>query len=81
VRSVDVDGTQVPHVVSVAWVGSIGAALLPVVNVPAGFTPGGLPVGVQVVGPYLSDRRLLRLAEIMTKLAGPGFVAPPLATD
>jgi len=61
-----------------AWCGAIGSALLPVVTLPAGPTPGGLPVGVQVVGPYLGDLRLLRVAEMVDEAAGPGFMAPPV---
>ena len=34
----------------------------PAISVPAGFTPSGLPVGVQLVGPHGSDRRLLEIA-------------------
>jgi hypothetical protein len=30
-----------------------------------------------VVGPFLSDLRLLRIAELMDAAAGPGFSAPP----
>jgi len=76
-RTTNVDGVSIPHVVAVAWCGSIGSVLLPVVNVPAGVTPDGLPVGVQIVGPYLSDLRLLRLAALIERAAGPGFVPPP----
>ena len=36
---------------------------LPVVNVPAGFSPEGLPNGLQLIGPPGSDAKLLRLAE------------------
>jgi Asp-tRNA(Asn)/Glu-tRNA(Gln) amidotransferase A subunit family amidase len=39
-------------------------------------TPRGLPVGVQVIGPYLSDLRLLGVAELIDAAAGPGFAAP-----
>ncbi len=35
---------------------------VPCVNIPAGRGPRGLPVGVQVVGPRLSDARLLAIA-------------------
>jgi amidase len=34
----------------------------PAISVPAGFTPDGLPVGVQIVGPHGADRRLLEFA-------------------
>jgi len=76
-RVLDVDGTSVPHILVLAWCGAIGSALLPVVTVPTGTTPDGLPVGVQVIGPYLSDLRLLRLAQVMDEAAGPGFSPPP----
>jgi len=77
-RSLDVDGTAVSHLVVLAWCGAIGSALLPVVTLPAGPTPDGLPVGVQVVGPYLGDLRLLRVAELVDEAAGSGFTAPPV---
>jgi amidase len=76
-RTVDVDGTAVPHLTLIAWCGAIGAMLLPVVTLPAGRTPSGLPVGVQVIGPFLSDARLLRVAEVLDQVAGPGFTPPP----
>jgi amidase len=57
---------------------AIGVMLLPVVTLPVGLTESGLPVGVQVVGPFLSDLRLLRIAELLDAAAGPGFLAPPV---
>ena len=44
-RVLDVDGVAVPHLVAMAWCGAIGSVLLPVVTLPAGPTPDGLPVG------------------------------------
>ena len=77
-RFLDIDGVSVSHLVAMAWCGAIGSVLLPVVTLPTGFTPDGLPVGVQIVGPFLSDRRLLRLAGVLEEAAGPGFTPPPL---
>jgi amidase len=34
----------------------------PAISVPAGTTPGGLPVGIQIVAPHGADRRLLEVA-------------------
>jgi amidase len=76
-RLLDVDGVMVPHFAAAAWVGAIGGALLPVVTLPTGPGPAGLPVGVQVIGPFLGDLRLLRIAELLDAAAGPGFVPPP----
>jgi amidase len=76
-RFIDVDGTPVSHLVAMAWCGAVGSVLLPVVTLPTGPTPDGLPVGVQVIGPFLGDRRLLRMAALLDVAAGPGFTAPP----
>ena len=75
-RELDVDGIPVSHLVAMAWCGAVGSVLLPVVTLPTGRTPAGLPVGVQVIGPYLSDLRLLGLAALIDEAAGPGFEAP-----
>ena len=34
----------------------------PAITVPCGFTSGGLPVGLQIVGPWLADARVLHAA-------------------
>ena len=75
-REIVIDGQVVSSVDLTAWPGAVGAMLLPSVAIPAGRTAAGLPVGVQVIGPYLHDRRLLRIAALIDE-AGPGFVAPP----
>jgi amidase len=44
--------------------------------VPVGRTAAGLPVGLQIVGPYLEDRTTLAMARHVEELLG-GFVPPP----
>jgi len=39
-------------------------------------TKGGLPVGVQIVGPYLEDRTPIHVAKLMKDVVG-GFTPPP----
>ena len=42
----------------------------PAVSVPAGRDAGGLPIGVQLLGPALSEERLLRAATVIEKGRG-----------
>jgi amidase len=44
---------------------------LPVASVPAGFGPGGLPMGLQLAGPARADLRVLALARAYEGIAGP----------
>jgi amidase len=41
----------------------------PAVSVPAGLTAAGLPVGLQLVGRYGADRRLLEIAAAIIEFA------------
>ena len=62
--------------VSAEGAGFAGVAFLPATAVPAGRTPSGLPVGLQIVGPYLEDRTTLALARVVAEATG-GFEPPP----
>jgi len=75
-RSVVINGRQRPQIETLSWTGLIGVVYLPSTVVPVGFTTGGLPVGIQVVGPYLEDRSTLFVAARLAELTG-GFAAPP----
>lgn len=50
---------------------------LPAISVPCGFTEGGLPIGLQLIGAVTDEALLLRLARAL-ELAHP-FARPPLA--
>jgi len=43
---------------------------IPSLSLPAGMTPGGLPVGLEIDGPLDSDKRLLGIGMAMEKLFG-----------
>jgi amidase len=81
-RVVTINGQQRRYVDLEAWPAIVGAAYLPSSAVPVGVTPEGLPVGMQVVAPYLHDRRAIAvgglLAEACTELGG-GYRVPPAA--
>jgi amidase len=69
------DGSR-PYLDMFGWVGLATVAYLPATVVPVGRTPSGLPVGIQIVGPYLEDRTTLAVARCIEELLG-GFVPPP----
>jgi amidase len=77
-RVVTVNGQLRPYPTLIDWTSLIGSAYLPVTVPPVGRTPDGLPVGVQVVAPYLEDRSALVVAREIAEL-GDGYVPPPLA--
>jgi amidase len=75
-RRLKVDDTEMPYGVQFAWPGVAGAPGLPSTAMPIGRSPQGLPVGMQVIGPFLEDRTPLAFAALMEREFG-GFVPPP----
>jgi amidase len=51
----------------------------PAISVPAGFTPEGLPVGIQIVGRYRDDLGVLQLAHAFEQATQIWNRRPPLA--
>ena len=43
---------------------------LPAISVPAGFTPEGLPVGLQIVGRHHDDWSVLQMAHAFEQASG-----------
>jgi amidase len=75
-RRITVDGRDYPYGDQLVWPGIATGPGLPATAVPLGLSPGGLPVGAQIVGPWLEDRTPLKLAELVEQAFG-GFVPPP----
>ncbi|MFJ4678087.1 amidase [Kitasatospora sp. NPDC088783] len=74
-RRITVDGTDHPYFDQLVWAGLATMPGLPATAVPTGPSAGGLPVGVQLIGPMYEDRTPLRLAELLEEQLG-GFRAP-----
>ena len=58
-----------PQATYIDWLRScsrITVTAHPAISVPAGFTPSGMPVGLQFVGSYGADLRLLQIAQAFT---------------
>ena len=77
-RKLVVDGVTLPFDALESWPALIGSVYLPSTSAPVGRTAASLPVGVQVVSPYLHDRRSIAVAGLLTELTG-GYEVPPLA--
>jgi len=76
-RRIDIDGVSYSYRDTLQVLPSVAtAAGLPATVAPIGRSYGGLPIGVQIVGPYLEDRTTIRFAELIEREIG-GFVAPP----
>jgi amidase len=69
-RTVLIDGEQRPYWVLTAWMAPAGACYLPVTVVPVGCLSDGLPVGIQIVGPYLGDRTTLDIGKRLLAMVG-----------
>jgi amidase len=72
-----IDGVKMDHYVS--WMKSaywITTTFRPAISVPAGFTPEGLPVGVQIVGRYRDDFGVLQIGHAFEQATGFGKRRP-----
>ena len=75
-RTLSVNGKPSPYVPTLlAWAGLATLAYLPSTSVPIGLASDGLPVGMQIIGPYLEDRTCLQFAKLLDELTG-GFRPP-----
>jgi amidase len=75
-RTIVVNGERRPYGDQFSWLQAIGVAHLPAVVAPVGVTAAGLPVGIQIVAPYLEDRTAIDVAKHIAEVVG-GFQAPP----
>jgi amidase len=69
-RLARVGGEQRPYWELVTWMAPAGACYLPATVVPVGRLSDGLPVGIQIVGPYLHDRTTLDVAKHLLAMVG-----------
>ncbi len=64
-RKLTIDGEPASFGDQLAWPGVATLANLPVTATPIGKTRDGLPIGAQVIGPYLGDRTTLAFARMI----------------
>lgn len=79
-RRIGIDGKDYCYPDQLSWPGVATLPGLPATAIPLGPTAAGLPVGVQILGPWLEDRTTIKLAELIEREFG-GFVPPPVFND
>ena len=75
-RQVEIDGKLYPYFDQMVWPGVATLPALPATAAPIAISDKGLPIGVQIIGPYLEDRTTIAFAALMEREFG-GFVPPP----
>ena len=76
-RTVATPEGERPYADQAFWVAHASLPGLPAVAAPVGRTPGGLPVGAQVIGPLHEDDTAITFAELLADQVG-GYQPPPL---
>ncbi len=67
-RTLIIDGEPTRYGLQLAWPGVATVANLPATAVPVGTARSGMPIGVQVIGPYLEDFTTLAFAGLIAGL-------------
>jgi amidase len=75
-RRIIVDGRTIRYNDMLFWPGITCAFHLPASVAPLGASKAGLPIGVQIVGPFHGDRTTIHVAELLER-HWRGFVPPP----
>ena len=77
-RQTDIDGKAYPYLDAFfIWADPATTCGLPATAAPIGKSASGLPIGLQIIGPYLEDRTTIAFAELVEREFG-GFVPPVL---
>jgi amidase len=76
-RRIKIDGKSYAYLDSqIVWAEFASTPGLPATVAPIDRSESGLPIGLQIMGPYLEDRTTIAFAELLEREFG-GFVPPP----
>lgn len=75
-RRLRIDDHEIAYKDQSPWSSLATLTGLPATAMPIGLSEEGLPVGMQIIGPYLEDRTTIAFAEAVERAFG-GFVPPP----
>jgi amidase len=75
-RTMTVNGRPTPYNAQLFWAGLATCCYLPATAAPVGLASDSLPVGLQIIGPEMADRRTIWVAAQLERLIG-GAPVPP----
>ena len=75
-RYIPVDGAERHYSEITVWPSLATISQLPATVVPIGHSPVGLPIGMQVIGPYLEDYTTIAFARVIEGVCS-GYTPPP----
>ena len=75
-RRIEINGKDYPYRDQSVWPGVATTPGLPATVVPIDKAETGLPIGIQIVGPYLEDTTTIEFAQLLEREFG-GFAPPP----
>ena len=75
-RTITVNGIDEPYFNQVFWAGLASGGYLPATVLPTGPDAGGLPIGVQLIGPEYGDLVTIGIADLLEQ-EGFSFTPPP----
>jgi amidase len=76
-RTIETPEGERPYMSQPFWVSHASLPGLPAVSAPVGRTPGGLPVGAQIIGPLYEEDTAITFAELLADVIG-GYEPPPI---
>ncbi len=74
-RKLTVNGNEIPYLHQSMWISIATLTGFPATTIPIGVDEDGLPIGAQIIGPYLEDRTTIRFASLIEAEFG-GFTHP-----
>jgi amidase len=74
-RKIEIDGNTFTYSLNFAWPSLASVADLPATVIPIGQSRTGLPIGLQIIGPYSEDRTTIAFAGLLEREFG-GFIKP-----
>ena len=75
-RHIDIDGAAHPYLSLIVWATVATPPGLPATVMPIARSQAGLPIGMQIIGPFLEDRTSIAFARLVEQEFG-GFALPP----